>query len=431
MCISPILIPNTNRRNATIDRSKYRRPLRAGDPMSLKDCTSQYIPVPCGHCCECVQKKQNDTVQRTVVESLNSYLYFLTLTYDNAHLPTMVSSTGELFSYASVDDIQKCFKRVRKYFHVPFRYYAASERGSKKHRPHWHVLLFVEKKPTDNEYTKYGYEKVLYELFRKFWSINIGTRKNPEYEPLYTYRESYKKGMRRCTFDLHLVEPRPGDEMENVAFYVSKYAVKYNDWKLNIKLKNNYSAREAHRIYNMVKCRSLRSISYGTGFDSSVSNSYVRECIDRSKVDNLDYPMFFYKNGNKYSLSSYLRKKYMTMNDALHWYFNSSESDIDSIVYHDDKIDINKINNKINHYGEIQKGLRLPTDIDRGDTDWTVDSASCNRTIKSWKTYELVYQPLSIVKYKKRYENNLNNFDYDNEKEIYSPVYVLGNLFAE
>ena len=119
------------------------------------------------------------------------------------------------------------------------------------------------------------------------------------------------------------------------------------------------------------------------------------------------------------------------MDDALHWYFNSSESDIDSVVYHDDKIDINKINNKINHYGEIQKGLRLPTDIDRGDTDWTVDNSSCNRTIKSWKTYELVYQPLSTVKYKKRYENNLNNFDYDNEKEIYSPVYVLGNLFAE
>lgn len=58
---------------------------------------------------------------------------FLTLTYDEAHLP----AHGQLLKR----DLQLFFKRLRKYT-GPFRYVAAGEYGELKRRPHFHVALF-------------------------------------------------------------------------------------------------------------------------------------------------------------------------------------------------------------------------------------------------------------------------------------------------
>jgi len=58
---------------------------------------------------------------------------FLTLTYDDAHLP----EHGQLIKR----DLQLFFKRLRKYT-GPFRYVAAGEYGELRRRPHFHVALF-------------------------------------------------------------------------------------------------------------------------------------------------------------------------------------------------------------------------------------------------------------------------------------------------
>lgn len=59
---------------------------------------------------------------------------FVTLTYDDEHLPfcgTLVKS-----------DLQKYFKRVRKEANRKIKYYACGEYGEKYGRPHYHILFY-------------------------------------------------------------------------------------------------------------------------------------------------------------------------------------------------------------------------------------------------------------------------------------------------
>ena len=53
MCLSPVMIPNPYA-GAKVD----------SDVRKLKDCTSAYIPVPCGHCSECIHTAQMSLMQR-------------------------------------------------------------------------------------------------------------------------------------------------------------------------------------------------------------------------------------------------------------------------------------------------------------------------------------------------------------------------------
>jgi len=64
---------------------------------------------------------------------MHQYNCFLTLTYDNEHLPEY----GSLHK----SHLQKFFKRLRK-SGKKFRYYACGEYGEKLSRPHYHVLVF-------------------------------------------------------------------------------------------------------------------------------------------------------------------------------------------------------------------------------------------------------------------------------------------------
>lgn len=75
--------------------------------------------------------------------SLYSFNSFVTLTYDDKHLPP--------FGGLCYRDVQKFFKRFRKSFRgldagptgsYPLRYFVTGEFGEKCHRPHYHLLLF-------------------------------------------------------------------------------------------------------------------------------------------------------------------------------------------------------------------------------------------------------------------------------------------------
>ena len=59
---------------------------------------------------------------------------FITLTYDDAHLPLDKSVHKE--------ELQKFFKRLRKEIKQPIRYFACGEYGEKKNRPHYHAIIF-------------------------------------------------------------------------------------------------------------------------------------------------------------------------------------------------------------------------------------------------------------------------------------------------
>ena len=155
-----------------------------------------YRMVPCGHCPECLKKKHNELAIRLYRQCCRSYsVDFLTLTYDNDHIPIALSNevvdpiTGELVctpprvlnsdllrglllvnsdnntlpdlfcrvnnglrSYFAPSlnrsDVTDCLKRVRErysrlYGHrAVFTYYLVGEYGSRTKRPHYHLLLW-------------------------------------------------------------------------------------------------------------------------------------------------------------------------------------------------------------------------------------------------------------------------------------------------
>lgn len=89
------------------------------------------ISVPCGRCNGCYADRARAWAIRSWHEaSQHSQNTFLTLTYDDAHLPDGLVKS----------DLQKFFKRLRHY--GPFRYIACGELGSLSGRPHYHALIF-------------------------------------------------------------------------------------------------------------------------------------------------------------------------------------------------------------------------------------------------------------------------------------------------
>jgi hypothetical protein len=74
-------------------------------------------------------------------ERSNSAL-FITLTYDTKYVP--ITKNG--YMNLNLLDLQKFFKRLRKLQHEKIKYYAVGEYGSKKARPHYHIILFNSNK---------------------------------------------------------------------------------------------------------------------------------------------------------------------------------------------------------------------------------------------------------------------------------------------
>lgn len=98
---------------------------------------SDKIPIPCGKCLGCRMDHAKEWKARCVLEStLHPVTYFITLTYDDCHLPEI---DGE--PVVSSSDLRKFFKRLwRK--GVDFRYFACAEYGEKFSRPHYHAIIF-------------------------------------------------------------------------------------------------------------------------------------------------------------------------------------------------------------------------------------------------------------------------------------------------
>lgn len=98
--------------------------------------------VPCRHCKYCKFDYASRISNQVTYEVQDHafHPYFLLLTYNNPHL---VSPTDLDYSH-----IQNFFKRLRQCFvrqklrSANFKHVTAGEFGDKKHRPHWHVILF-------------------------------------------------------------------------------------------------------------------------------------------------------------------------------------------------------------------------------------------------------------------------------------------------
>lgn len=93
------------------------------------------LALRCGQCVGCRLERSRQWATRCLHEaSLHQRNCFITLTYDDEHLP---SNYGLHYP-----DFQLFLKRVRARLRARVRYYMAGEYGSDFTRPHYHALLF-------------------------------------------------------------------------------------------------------------------------------------------------------------------------------------------------------------------------------------------------------------------------------------------------
>jgi len=98
--------------------------------------TVKTLSLPCGQCIGCRLERSRQWAMRCMHEAqLHEKNCFITLTYDNTHLP----SDGSLH----YKDFQLFIKRLRKKFgNTRIRYYMAGEYGENFGRPHFHACIF-------------------------------------------------------------------------------------------------------------------------------------------------------------------------------------------------------------------------------------------------------------------------------------------------
>lgn len=97
---------------------------------------AEHLAIPCGRCIGCRLERSRQWALRCVHENqLHEESAFVTLTYDDAHLPP----GGTL----KKKDFQDFAKRLRKRFHGrKIKYLHCGEYGGRSRRPHYHALLF-------------------------------------------------------------------------------------------------------------------------------------------------------------------------------------------------------------------------------------------------------------------------------------------------
>lgn len=103
---------------------------------SIKDgLVDRPVSVPCGQCIGCRLERSRQWAVRCMHEaSLHSDNCFLTLTFDDVHLPHDRSLDVGIF--------QRFMKRLRKRCGAGIRFYHCGEYGERYGRPHYHALIF-------------------------------------------------------------------------------------------------------------------------------------------------------------------------------------------------------------------------------------------------------------------------------------------------
>lgn len=129
-----------------------------------KSLTGVAIKVPCGKCSGCKLEHSRQWAVRCMHEKrMWNASSFLTLTYDNKHLPNGATLV--------LSDLQNFMKRYRNHAGDGVRFFACGEYGEKSLRPHYHILL-LNRDIDDRRFYKMSGENRLYTsvVLDEIWS---------------------------------------------------------------------------------------------------------------------------------------------------------------------------------------------------------------------------------------------------------------------
>lgn len=116
-----------------------------------------------------LEKARDWAVRITHEASLHEENCFITLTYDDDHLPLELG----------YEDFQKFIRRLRKKTNAKIRFYMCAEYGEATHRPHYHAILFGYQFPDRTKWTeRRGHQTFRSALLESVWRYGhseIGT----------------------------------------------------------------------------------------------------------------------------------------------------------------------------------------------------------------------------------------------------------------
>jgi len=128
------------------------------------------VTVPCGQCIGCRLEHSRQWAIRCVLEAQqNSENCFITLTYDDAHLPpnnSLDKRTMQLF-----------IKKLRKkYKNKKIKYYLCGEYGELNTRPHYHICMFGHDFPDKTLWSvRDGVQLYLSDTLSQLWPNGYAT----------------------------------------------------------------------------------------------------------------------------------------------------------------------------------------------------------------------------------------------------------------
>lgn len=109
--------------------------------------TGKYGDVPCNRCWPCLQRRADAWAVRIMEERKRATTAeFVTLTYDDAHVPidpeTMNLTLDKKAIPAYIKRLRKLHEKITFEGKQPIKYYAVGEYGDDLDRPHYHLILF-------------------------------------------------------------------------------------------------------------------------------------------------------------------------------------------------------------------------------------------------------------------------------------------------
>jgi len=169
------------------------------------------ITIPCGKCIPCQKRYQSEWTFRLLEQQkCSGNSNFLTLTYDDNHLPWTEDQTNwdlcksdlTLFLKRLRQDQFRWYKRMSQAKKIDFaqyqanriKYYAVGEYGEKTLRPHYHLLIF--NLPRYNSYDQLELEIYIQKIWKN-GRVHSGTvtEKSIQYVTGYILKKShYREG---------------------------------------------------------------------------------------------------------------------------------------------------------------------------------------------------------------------------------------------
>lgn len=108
--------------------------------------TRRGILFPCGKCPACLAQRKEELAQRIFMESrVSASSYFLTLTYDDKHLPFDPETGESCFNKSEISSYIRSLRDFLRPRDIYLRYFLTCEKGDLSSRPHYHAILYFSK----------------------------------------------------------------------------------------------------------------------------------------------------------------------------------------------------------------------------------------------------------------------------------------------